>query len=98
MYVPKDEVDPTGSFSESSLDTTHYEVVQSNWSREYNDVNVPYALGKGFYASVEEKNADALNGKVLVRLPKADNSYEYEPWKPDTKSATLRAAMTKAPT
>lgn len=98
MYVPKDEVDPTGSLLESSLDTTHYEVVQSNWSREYNDVNVPYALGKGFYASVEEKNADALNGKVLVRLPKADNSYEYEPWKPDTKSATLRAAMTKAPT
>ena len=86
MPLPKDEVDPTGSFSESSLDTTHYEVVQSNWSREYNDVNVPYALGKGFCASVEEKNADALNGKVLVRLPKADNSYEYEPWKPDTKA------------
>ena len=98
MYVPKDEVDPTGSFSESSLDTTHYEVVQSNWSREYNDVNVPYALGKGFYASVEEKNAGALNGNVLVRLPKADGSYEYEPWKPETKNATLRAAMTKAPT
>mgnify|MGYP000379247848 FL=1 len=29
---------------------------------------------------------------------KADDSYKYEPWKPDTKSATLRAAMTKAPT
>lgn len=98
MYVPKDEVNPAGSLLESSLDTTHYEVVQSNWSREYNDVNVPYALGKGFYASVEKKNADALNEKVLVRLPKADNSYEYEPWKPDTKSATLRAAMTEAPT
>lgn len=98
MYVPKDEVDPTGSLSESSLDTTHYEVVQSNWSREYNDVNVPYALGKGFYASVEKKNATGLGEKVLVRLPKADDSYKYEPWKPDTKSATLRAAMTKAPT
>lgn len=80
------------------MDTTHYEVVQSNWSREYNDVNVPYALGKGFYASVEKKNADALNGNVLVRLPKADDSYDYEPWKPETKNATLRAAMTEAPT
>lgn len=98
MYVPKSEADQIASFSENGLDTTHYEVVQSNWSREYNDVNVPYALGKGFYASVEKKNATGLGEKVLVRLPKADDSYKYEPWKPDTKSATLRAAMTKAPT
>ena len=53
MYVPKSEADQIVSFPENGLDTTHYEVVQSNWSREYNDVNVPYALGKGFYASVE---------------------------------------------
>lgn len=98
MYVPKSEADQIASFPENGLDTTHYEVVQSNWSREYNDVNVPYALGKGFYASVEKKNATGLGEKVLVRLPKADDSYKYEPWKPDTKSATLRAAMTKAPT
>ncbi len=98
MYVPKSEADQIVSFPENGLDTTHYKVVQSNWSREYNDVNVPYALGKGFYASVEKKNATGLGEKVLVRLPKADDSYKYEPWKPDTKSATLRAAMTKAPT
>ena len=98
MYVPKSEADQIVSFPENGLDTTHYEVVQSNWSREYNDVNVPYALGKGFYASVEKKNATGLGEKVLVRLPKADDSYKYEPWKPDTKSATLRVAMTKAPT
>lgn len=98
MYVPKSEADQIVSFPENGLDTTHYEVVQSNWSREYNDVNVPYALGKGFYASVEKKNATGLGEKVLVRLPKADDSYKYEPWKPDTKSATLRAAMTKVPT
>ena len=55
MYVPKDGADQTVSFPDSDLDTTHYEVVQSNWSREYNDVNVPYALGKGFYASVERR-------------------------------------------
>lgn len=99
MYVPKEGAEQNASLSENGLDTTHYEVVQSNWSREYNDVNVPYALGKGFYASVEKKNATGLDEKkVLVRLPKADDSYKYEPWKPDTKSATLRAAMTKAPT
>lgn len=98
MYVPKNEVapvDPDPSkvpspiYPERNLDGKKYEVVQSNWSREYNDVNVPYALGKGFYASVEAKNATDLGEKVMVRLPKADESYNYEP---------LTKAMTKAPT
>lgn len=88
MYVPKDGVNPADPnpdvvpnpiYSEDKLNKKGYEVVQSNWSREYNDVNVPYALGKGFYASVEAKNAQSLNGNVLVRLPKADKSYSYEP-------------------
>ena len=51
--------------------TTEVDAVQSNWSIEYNDVWVPYSIGKGFYARVEEKSA-------LVRLPKADPSYTYE--------------------
>lgn len=95
MYVPESEVDPNPStvpgpiYPEGGLTPKIYEVVQSNWSREYNDVNVPYALGKGFYASVEAKNAQGLNGNVLVRLPKADKSYSYEP---------LTKAMTEAPT
>lgn len=98
MYVPESEVDPVDPnpstvpgpiYPEGDLTPKIYEVVQSNWSREYNDVNVPYALGKGFYASVEAKNAQGLNGNVLVRLPKADKSYSYEP---------LTKAMTEAPT
>lgn len=98
MYVPESEVDlvdpnpstvPGPIYPEGELSEKNYEVVKSNWSREYNDVNVPYALGKGFYASVEAKNAKDLNGNVLVRLPKADKSYSYEP---------LTKAMTKAPT
>ena len=55
-------------------------VVQSNWSIEYNDVWVPYTVGKGFYSRVENKNA---NNNVLVRLPKEDTDYTYE--KPKTK-------------
>lgn len=98
MYVPKSEVDPVDPnlnknpnliLGNDELDKKNYEIVQSNWSREYNDVNVPYALGKGFYASVEKKNATGLGEKVLVRLPKADTGYKYEP---------LTKAMTKAPT
>lgn len=64
--------------------STSYSVVNSNWSIEYNDVNVPYALGKGFYASVESFN----NASALVRLPKADKSYLYEALR-STKATTL---------
>lgn len=64
--------------------STLYSVVKSNWSVEYNDVNVPYALGKGFYASVEDFTND--ENKALVRLPKEDVSYTYEELK--TKAAT----------
>lgn len=46
-------------------------LVESNWNIEYNDVWVPYEIGKGFYARVEEQ-------PVLVRLPKDDASYGYE--------------------
>ena len=41
---------------------------------------MPYALGKGFYARVEDFNNNAgENGEAvaLVRLPKADASYQY---------------------
>lgn len=48
--------------------------VKSNWSIEYNDVTVPYSLGKGFYSKVEKED----EGNVLVRLPKADTEYKYE--------------------
>ena len=67
--------------------STPYSVVKSNWSVEYNDVNVPYALGKGFYASVEDIEGD--NVSALVRLPKADKSYTYEELK--TKAASTIA-------
>ena len=57
--------------------------VKSNWSIEYNNVDVPYVLGKGFYASVEDfTNTDGEDGAeapALVRLPKADQDYTYFP-------------------
>ena len=71
--------------------STSYSVVNSNWSIEYNDVNVPYALGKGFYASVEEFTND--EGKALVRLPKADDGYKYE----ELKSTKALSTIDKRP-
>ncbi len=55
--------------------------VKSNWSIEYNDVWVPYSLGKGFYSRVEEVNNTVGEGGTAVaqvRLPKADTKYSYE--------------------
>lgn len=64
----------TYSNSEDGTSTTSINAVKSNWSIEYNDVTVPYSLGKGFYSKVEKED----EGNVLVRLPKADTEYKYE--------------------
>ena len=56
--------------------------VSSNWSIEYNDVTVPYSIGKGFYSRVEKSNA--TDNTVMVRLPKADTNYKYE-YSPSTR-------------
>ncbi|WP_297907457.1 T9SS type A sorting domain-containing protein [uncultured Parabacteroides sp.] len=69
---------------------TDVDVVQSNWSIEYNDVWVPYTLGKGFYARVEDVNGA---GKALVRLPKADTEYLYEK-APATRSLSQKPDLT----
>lgn len=57
---------------------TDVAAVQSNWSIEYNDVWVPYSVGKGFYARVEDLPEANTSDKALVRLPKADKQYSYE--------------------
>ena len=65
---------------ETANETTTVSAVKSNWSIEYNDVTVPYSLGKGFYSRVEyEPTSGTANNSVMVRLPKADADYKYEP-------------------
>ncbi|WP_455636054.1 T9SS type A sorting domain-containing protein [Parabacteroides sp.] len=67
------------------------ETVKSNWSIEYNDVRVPYKIGKGFYLSVEDvPTTNGGDGTALVRLPKADAITDYE-YEAKTKAAVLRA-------
>ena len=61
----------TYSTNEDGTTSKNVEIVKSNWSIEYNDVWVPYTVGKGFYSRVENKDA-------LVRLPKDDKEYGYE--------------------
>lgn len=49
--------------------------VAGNWSALYNDVADRYEAGKGF--SLKVQDVPTADGKVLVRLPKADASYSY---------------------
>ena len=65
-------------------------LVKSNWNIEYNDVWVPYTIGKGFYARVEERDA-------LVRLPKDDADYGYETRSLSTKPESRPNAGQLAP-
>lgn len=69
-YMDSDQ-DGVPHSPENAIDV---KAVKSNWSIEYNDVWVPYPIGKGFYASVE---GVAGGGEVTVRLPKADTEYLY---------------------
>ena len=50
--------------------------VAGNWSALYNDVDERYPSGWGFSLKVQDL-ADEAGGKVLVRLPKEDDSYRY---------------------
>lgn len=68
-YMDSDE-ETVSHDSNNAIDVS---AVKSNWSIEYNDVWVPYPIGKGFYASVEGVAGD----EVTVRLPKADTEYLY---------------------
>lgn len=46
------------------------------WSHTYNDVQVPYNNYSGFAIRANRKTTD----KALIRLPKADTSYDYYQW------------------
>ena len=65
---------PTAGAVADGTNVVGVSAVKSNWSIEYNDVWVPYSIGKGFYMRVDEKKGDA----VTVRLPKADTEYTYQ--------------------
>lgn len=71
-------------FSHNDASAVDVDAVKSNWSIEYNDVWVPYTIGKGFYMRVEEKDA-------TVRLPKADTEYNYQ-------AVATKAATNLSPT
>ncbi len=51
--------------------------VLNQWSHVYNDVQVPYSTWTAFAVRPHKKSQSAL---TLIRLPKADTSYDYYQW------------------
>lgn len=49
----------------------------NQWSHGYNDVTVPYSTWTAFAIRPHKKDQTA---KTLIRLPKADTSYDYYQW------------------
>ena len=49
----------------------------NQWSHMYNDVQVPYSTWTAFAVRPHRKD---MTAKTLIRLPKADTSYDYYQW------------------
>ena len=67
---------------------------QIEWSHTYNDVQVPYSSFSGFAIRANRKT---MTDKALIRLPKADTSYDYYDWT-DTSSTPAAGASVKSVT
>ena len=52
-------------------------LVLNQWSHAYNDVTVPYSTWTAFSIKPHKKGQTAM---TLIRLPKADISYDYYQW------------------
>jgi hypothetical protein len=64
---------------------------QIEWSHTYNDVQVPYSSFSGFAIRANRK---AMTDNALIRLPKADTSYDYYDWT-DTSSEPAAGTSVK---
>lgn len=68
--------------------------ILNQWSHEYNDVTVPYSTWTAFAIRAHKKDQTA---KTLIRLPKADDSYDYYQWdntSPDAGKLTRDVSKT----
>lgn len=63
---------------ESSSDTKGTSMAMTGrWSGVYNKVNRALAIGQAFSVKPVKGNADAVGDSVIIRLPKADDTYDY---------------------
>ncbi len=88
VYVKQNDI-RANSFSAK----LNYGVVTTNlaeWGHVYNDVQVPYNDFTAFAIRAHKKNQ---TDKTLIRLPKADTSYEYYDWSEDNPTPAAGTAI-----
>ena len=74
VYTKTDDVRATDYSAYLKFSTVSSNLLE--WSHTYNDVQVPYNYYSGFAIRANRKTTD----KALIRLPKADTSYDYYQW------------------
>ena len=75
VYVKENDI-RANSYS-ANLNFSTVSTSMAEWGHTFNDVQVPYNTLTGFSIRAHRKNQ---TDKVLIRLPKADTSYEYYDW------------------
>ena len=80
VYVMENDIRANSYSANLNFSTVTTNMLE--WGHTYNDVQVPYSNLAGFSIRAHRKDQ---TDKVLIRLPKADTSYEYYDWS-DTSS------------
>ena len=75
MYTKEDDI-RRNSYS-ANIGVTTFSSVATDWGHTYNDVQVPYNTLTGFSIRAQRKQMAA---NALIRLPKADEMYDYYDW------------------
>lgn len=81
VYTKTDDVRATDYSAKLNFGTLLSNIVE--WSHTYNDVQVPYTAYSGFAIRAhkkDQKDGDDNDVPALIRLPKADTSYDYYQW------------------
>ena len=75
VYTKTDDVRNTDYSAQLKFTRVTSDLIE--WSHTYNDVQVPYNTYAGFAIRANRKS---MTDNALIRLPKADESYDYYQW------------------
>ena len=81
VYVKQNDIRANSYSANLKYDTESFSLVE--WGHAFNDVQVPYTTITGYSIRAHKKNQ---TDEALIRLPKADVSYDYYDWNENTSN------------
>lgn len=81
VYVKQNDIRANSYSANLKYNTESLSIL--DWGHAYNDVQVPYTTITGYSIRAHKKNQ---TGEALIRLPKADVSYDYYDWNENTSN------------